>query len=122
MFFILLGLILYNAIIFGEMTLLVGETTKKESEFQKEVDVANTAMKNMDLPSEAKQDVRDYIITTQGTKYESDQLKQFLDMLNPSLKEKVSIEIFTSTIKKNLPLRTAIKSLVQQKFSNARTA
>ena len=54
MFAILLCLILYNAIIFGEMTLLVGETTKKESEFQKEVDVANTAMKNMDLPYEAK--------------------------------------------------------------------
>ena len=63
-FFLLLFLILYNATIFGEMTVLVAETTQKESAFQTQVDVANTAMKNMDLPKEAKQDVRDYLITT----------------------------------------------------------
>ena len=64
MWIILISLILYNATIFGEMTVLVAETTQKESAFQTQVDVANTAMKNMDLPKEAKQDVRDYLITT----------------------------------------------------------
>ena len=43
-------------------------------------------------------------------------------MLSPNLNEKVSIEIFTSTVKKNLPLRTAITNLVRQKFSNPRAA
>jgi len=52
-FVILIILILYNAVIFGDMTVLVSEVSKKESGFQQQVDVANTAMKNMDLPKEA---------------------------------------------------------------------
>ena len=52
-FIVLISLILYNAVIFGEMTVLVSEVSKKESQFQQQVDVANTAMKNMDLPKEA---------------------------------------------------------------------
>lgn len=34
-FVILIVLVLYNAVIFGEMTVLVSEVSKKESEFQK---------------------------------------------------------------------------------------
>ena len=52
-FFVLISLVLYNAVIFGEMTVLVSEVSKKESDFQQQVDVANTAMKNMDLPKDA---------------------------------------------------------------------
>ena len=52
-FVVLIGLVLYNAVIFGEMTVLVSDISKKESSFQSQVDVANTAMKNMDLPKEA---------------------------------------------------------------------
>ena len=66
-FIVLIGLILYNAVIFGDMTVLVSEVTKKESQFQQQVDVANTAMKNMDLPIDAQNEVRMYLITTQGT-------------------------------------------------------
>ena len=66
-FIVLISLILYNAVIFGEMTVLVSDISKKESSFQNQVDVANTAMKNMDLPKDAQNDVRFYLITTQGT-------------------------------------------------------
>lgn len=64
MFGIMLFLILYNATIFGDMTVLVAETSKKEQTFQQQVDVANTAMRNMDLPREAQEEVRDYLIRT----------------------------------------------------------
>lgn len=70
MFIILIGLTMYNAQIFGEMTVLVSEVTKKASNFQDQVDVANTAMKNMNLPKEAQELVRTYLITTQGTQHE----------------------------------------------------
>ena len=63
-FIVLISLVLYNAVIFGEMTVLVSDISKKESSFQSQVDVANTAMKNMDLPKEAQNDVRFYLITT----------------------------------------------------------
>ena len=32
----------------------------------------------MDLPSDARNNVRTYLITTQGTQYEQTQLKEFL--------------------------------------------
>ena len=53
MFSILIFLTMYNALIFGDMTVLVSEVTKKASNFQEQIDVANTAMKNMALPSDA---------------------------------------------------------------------
>jgi len=60
--------------------------------------------------------VRSYIITTQGTQYESDQLRKFLDRLSPNLKEKVAIHIFTDTVLKNYALRSAIKRLAYDKL------
>ena len=39
-------------------------------------------------------------------------------MLSPSLKEQVAIEIFTNTVKKNLPLKTAIKNMVKKRIQN----
>ena len=38
-----------NSYIFGEMTFLTNIITKKQTEYQKKVDIANTAMKNIDL-------------------------------------------------------------------------
>ena len=70
MFTILIFLTMYNALIFGDMTVLVSEVTKKASNFQDQIDVANTAMKNMQLPGDAQNKVRTYLITTQGTQHE----------------------------------------------------
>lgn len=64
--------------------------------------MANTAMKNMDLPKDAQNEVRLYLITTQGTQYEQEQLNSFLKIISPSLNQKVSVEIFTGTVKKNV--------------------
>lgn len=110
---VLIVFLLVNASLFGTMTMLVALVSKKESEFQGQVDVANTAMKNMELPKEAQNEVRFYLITTQGTQYEQDQLLKFLQMISPSLKEQVSIEIFTGTVKKNVQLRTAIAEITR---------
>ena len=112
-FIVLISLILYNAVIFGEMTVLVSEVSKKESGFQQQVDVANTAMKNMDLPKDAQNQVRLYLITTQGTQYEQEQLNSFLRIISPSLNQKVSVEIFTDTVKKNVQFKTAIKEIAR---------
>ena len=66
-FGVLILLTMYNALIFGDVSVLVSEVTKKASEFQDQIDVANTAMKNMELPDDAQYKVRTYLITTQGT-------------------------------------------------------
>ena len=70
MFFILTGLILVNAYVFGQMSVLVGEASKKSAILQKQVDVANTAMNNLGMMPDTKRDIRMYFISTQGTQYE----------------------------------------------------
>ena len=58
-------------------------------------------MKQMDLPMKFQQDVQYFLIQTQGTKSEQNQLKEFLKMISPSLREQVSILIFSKVILKN---------------------
>jgi hypothetical protein len=47
-FFVTAGAIL-NANIFGNMAMLISEMNKKTSEFQGQIDSANTAMKNLGI-------------------------------------------------------------------------
>jgi hypothetical protein len=49
-FFILVGLIIVNAIVFGEITVLIEQGSQKSTFYQNQVDQANTVMKNIELP------------------------------------------------------------------------
>lgn len=49
-----------------------------------------------------------YLISTQGTQYEQKQLEEFFNLISPTLKEKVSIEIFVEVVKNNIHMRVAI--------------
>ena len=63
--------------------------------------------------------MRLYLITTQGTQYEQEQLTLFLKIISPSLNQKVSVEIFTGTVKKNLQLKTAVMAIAREQLSSA---
>ena len=67
MFFMLVCLILVNAYVFGQMSVLVGEASKKFAKLQSQIDVANTSMNNLQLKEDTKTDIRMYLISTQGT-------------------------------------------------------
>jgi transposase len=60
-------------------------------------------------PDETRERVREFLQTTQGTKYELDELREFLEMLKPSLVEKVSISIYGKTVRKNKILYNFVK-------------
>ena len=64
MFFILTGLILVNAYVFGQMSVLVSEASKKSAKLQNQIDVANTSMNNLQLKSDTKTNIRMYLIST----------------------------------------------------------
>ena len=70
MFFILVTLILVNAYVFGQMSVLVGEAQAKSSKLQKEIDTTNTSMNNLNLENDTKKEIRLFYISTQGTEYE----------------------------------------------------
>ena len=64
MFFLLVTLILVNAYVFGQMSVLVGEAQKKSSELQKNIDLANTSMNNLKLKDDTKTEIRMFYIST----------------------------------------------------------
>jgi len=120
MIMILLGCTIFNANIFGEMTVLVQMGSRKATGFQEQVDVANTAMKNINLPQEAQQKVRTYLITTQGTHHEQIELKKFINMISPSLKVKVAVSIFAKIVRKNTRLNKFVHDLAKVKLDAMR--
>ena len=95
------------------MSVLVGEASKKSSTLQKQIDVANTSMKNLQLQSDTRTDIRMYLISTQGTLYEQSQLKEFFKEISPTLEKEVSVEIFLEVIKSNLQMCTAVMKIAK---------
>lgn len=64
--------------------------------------------------------MRTYLITTQGTHHEQEELKKFIQMISPSLKEKVAVSIFAKILRKNTRLSKFIQDLTQKKSAKSR--
>ena len=84
-FFALIGLVLLNGYVFGQMTIRVSEAQKQSSDFQKQIDEANTAMNDMKLKNKTQEEVRFYLLTTMGTQYEQKQLTDFQHEISETL-------------------------------------
>ena len=59
---------IFNAILFGIYFDLLQEARARQNEFQSQIDDANTAMQNLQLPGPIKEQVRNYILQTHETK------------------------------------------------------
>merc|ERR1712224_544869 len=95
---ILVFMAIFNAWLFGDMAVLAEMSGRKMAYYQEQIGIANTAMKQMDLPDKFQVEVQEFLIFTQGTKSEQTQLKKFLEMISPSLGEKVAVLIFSKVI------------------------
>ncbi len=58
-------------------------------------------MKNIRLPNNLSSEIRDYLVFTQSTLDQQKELETFLGLISPSLKLKVSWQIFEGIIKAN---------------------
>ena len=65
---ILVAMAIFNASLFGDMAVLTEMNGRKQALFQEQIDIANTAMKQLDLPPKFQDQVREFLIFTQGTK------------------------------------------------------
>ena len=75
-----------NAIIFGNMAVLLQGMNRKASIFQEKLDTANTAMVNMKISEHLQDKVQSYIMQTESTLSIQMELQSFLDLLSPSLR------------------------------------
>jgi hypothetical protein len=100
--------------IYGSVAVLVQMAGRRSAKFQKQIDNANTAMKDMGVPGEIQSQVREFLVLIQSTREQQEELKKFYEMISPSLKQKVAVEIFSSILKNNQHLKQVIQSKVQE--------
>lgn len=63
---------------FGNLAVMVQQLNRKSQSFQEKLDLANTSMRNMQLPEEIQQDIRDFMTRTQSNLDNQKELNQFL--------------------------------------------
>jgi hypothetical protein len=78
-----------NAVIFGDLAVLMSQILRQGADFQNQIDTANIAMTNINLPPNVQQEVREFYATVQLTQSQQRELDEFLEQISPSLKLKV---------------------------------
>ncbi|CDW83695.1 cyclic nucleotide-binding protein [Stylonychia lemnae] len=90
-----------TANIFGLIAVLTSQMNEKSSKFQEQMDIANTAMKNIKLSLQLRNEVCYYLLMTRTTQDQQEEFQRFLDDISPSLRIEIQNEIFMIAIKKN---------------------
>ena len=80
---------IFNSYIFGELAVLVSQLNAKSTDFQTKLTKINTTIKNLKLPRDLEDKIRDYIITNQRSLEGSEELYRFMKLLSPSIKAQV---------------------------------
>ena len=94
-----------NAYIFGELAVLITQIGRKESRYQHVFDTANTAMSNIRLPENLKEEIRTYFKKVQNTMSQQRELNEFFEQISPSLKLDVQSHMFKNSLKLNKTIR-----------------
>lgn len=90
-----------NAILFGNMGVMLQSLNRKSIQFQEKLENASEAMKNLHMPDEIIDDVKYYLSYIQSTQDHQEELDKFLVILSPSLREKVQNCIFNEILRTN---------------------
>lgn len=99
-FFITMGALI-NANMFGQLAVIVSTINRKTTQFHDKIDISNTAMKNLGVPEQLQKRVISFLTYTQNLLEAQDELKMFLDLISPSLREEVLRCIFAQTLHYN---------------------
>ena len=99
-FFIMIGAII-NANLFGQLAVIFSSLNRKASSFQEKFDSTTSTMKNLNLPEKLQTKVTGYLSFTQSLLDSQNELKSFLEVISPSLREEVIQHIFAQTLKSN---------------------
>ena len=90
-----------NAYLFGEMAMLVQQMSKKDTEYQENLDNANTAMHSLEIPDTIQDDIRGYLVSVNDAKNQQHEMIEFITELSPSYKQQISRYIFFVSISRN---------------------
>jgi hypothetical protein len=109
-----------NAIIFGDLAVLIDSLLRASSVNQAQIDTANIAMANIALKEEIREDVREYFQAVQLTQSQQQELDDFLLQISPSLKNQVNAAIFSSILnQENETIKDTMRKIIQSKGGQA---
>ena len=92
---------LINASILGNISVLIQQLNKKNSDFHEKLQNASSTMKNLNISEGIQFKVHAYLVSTQTTLDQQKEFDEFLNILSPSLKYEVTRHIFMKCILKN---------------------
>ncbi|CDW71155.1 UNKNOWN [Stylonychia lemnae] len=101
-----------NAVIFGNITVLVSELKKKENEIQQNQDAASTAMTNLELPIDLRMNIQTQMQVLQSTRDEPEELQIFLNSISASKRLKVQVCVMNRELRNN----KLISGMAKKKF------
>ena len=107
---------LLNAYLFGEMAMLVQQMSKKDIEYQETLDNANTAMYSLQITDPTQDLIREYIVSVNDAKVQQTEMKEFINIISPGLKQSISRYIFFVSIFRNNFIRKMLKEPLNIKF------
>ena len=90
--FAMLSLLLgsmFNALIFGDISVLISILQQKKAEHQQLIDQSNISMDYIKMDEADEQAIRDYIHQTTNTKQMQEQFVAFMDLIAPSYRLKI---------------------------------
>lgn len=90
-----------NANIFGELAVILTTMNRNASLFQAKLDTANAAMKNLSLSEKLQVQVTGFLTYSKALLESQEELEEFLQMISPSLRQKVLRHIFKEILEKN---------------------
>lgn len=83
------------------MTVLMNLTKRRSAIFEAKVDLFLNAIWGLSLPDQIQYNVRNYLDYTKLSLEQQDELSKFLNLISPSLKQKVIVFIFSDVLKSN---------------------
>lgn len=92
---------LINANIFGEFAVILSTLNRNAALFQAKLDIANAAMKNLSLPEKLQVQVTGFLTYSKSLLESQAELEAFLQMISPSLRQKVLKHIFADILYAN---------------------
>lgn len=98
--FLVIGALM-TRFIFGEITVLMTNLSRRQDEYQEKLNVALTTMHHLNLPKELTDKILDYISSTQGLVSAQAEYETFQNYISPSLLQQVRACIYDPIISKN---------------------
>lgn len=93
--FALLISAIMNANVLGNVAVLVSSLSRRTTAFQEKLDTVNTSMKNMKIPENKQDKIRNFIMRTHSTLEAQQEMNTFLNYISPTLRREVTKHIFS---------------------------